>query len=82
MGHDIGSYNKAGEQVGYIRFTMWDLNASLFYDLFDANEYNARVSGSGEVVTLSLPQIERALKNYEQLNDSDFSDRENEEFFR
>ncbi len=72
MGHDISSFDQSGKQVGYVRFTAGDLNASIFYKLFDANIYNAGVSGSGNSVTLSIPQVEKALKEYQQLNDHDF----------
>lgn len=72
MGHDISGYNKAGKEICYIRFGMWNLDAGLFYDLFDANDYNAGVSGSGDSIELTLPQIEKALKGNNQLKDGDF----------
>lgn len=69
MGHDISSYNNAGKEIGYVRFTMGDVVAPMFYDIFDANEYFAGVSGSGEVATLTLDQVGKAMKRYNQFYD-------------
>lgn len=78
MGHDISSINKAGEEVGYVRFTAWDMTASWFYHLFDASDYNAGVSGSGNSVTMLVPQIEQALKTFEKTGHYDPNEVEND----
>ncbi|GGK01046.1 hypothetical protein GCM10007063_24140 [Lentibacillus kapialis] len=80
MGHDISSYNEMGQEIGYIRFTKGDMLAPLFYDLFDANEYYAGVSGTGEVATLPLIQIKKALAAYSKLQAKDFGNKGNQEF--
>ncbi|GAA0603916.1 hypothetical protein GCM10009001_21260 [Virgibacillus siamensis] len=80
MGHDISSYNIAGEEIGYVRFTMGDIVAPLFYDLFDANEYNAGVSGSGGVATLTLDRIENAMKKYHHFYGKDLSKKGKQDF--
>jgi hypothetical protein len=67
MGHDISGYNKAGEEIAYARFSMWNYNATILYNLLDANEYNAGVSGSLNSSTYSIQQIEKALNAYNQL---------------
>lgn len=67
MGHDIYGFNKAGEEIAYLRFGAWNLTASVFYNLLDANEYNAGVSGSGNSTTFSKRQLEKALSTYEQM---------------
>ncbi|GAE27351.1 hypothetical protein JCM9140_3485 [Halalkalibacter wakoensis JCM 9140] len=64
MGHDIVGYNKAGIEIAYARFNMWNDNATILYTLLDAEHYNAGVSGSGNSSTFSVQQIEKALKNY------------------
>lgn len=81
LGHDISSYDQSGKEIAYIRFTAYDLNAALFYNLFDASAYDAGVSGSGARVTVSVSQVEKALKEYRQLNDSDLYER-NPEFLK
>ncbi|TFJ94158.1 hypothetical protein [Lentibacillus salicampi] len=80
MGHDISSFNRAGQQIGYVRFTMGDVNAPLFYDLLDANEYYAGVSGSGEVAILPLDQVKKALKAFDRWKAKDFGHKGNQEF--
>lgn len=80
MGHDICSYNNAGKEIGYVRFTMGDVVAPMFYDLFDSNEYNAGVSGSGGVATLSFDQVEKAMKHYNRLYDKDLSKKGSQDF--
>ncbi|MFC4797792.1 hypothetical protein ACFPA1_00260 [Neobacillus sp. GCM10023253] len=69
MGHDISGYNKAGEEIAYARFSMGNYNAILLYSFFDANDYNAGVSGSGDSSTYSIQQIEMALNSYNHLFD-------------
>ncbi|WP_246202661.1 hypothetical protein [Virgibacillus doumboii] len=59
---------------------MWDANSNLFYDLFDANEFHAGVSGSGQAVEMSLPRVKKALAAYKKLKEEDFVMRGNPEF--
>ncbi|WP_174615594.1 hypothetical protein [Virgibacillus ihumii] len=80
MGHDICSYNNVGKEIGYVRFTMGDAVAPIFYDLFDANEYYAGVSGSGGMATLTLDQVEEAMKKYGRFYDKDLSKKGSENF--
>ncbi|WP_077324245.1 hypothetical protein [Virgibacillus siamensis] len=80
MGHDISSYNKEGQEVGYVRFTMGDSVAPLLYDLLDSNEYYAGVSGSGGVATLTSDQVENAMKRYNQLYDKELSKKGSDDF--
>ncbi|SHG14448.1 hypothetical protein [Ornithinibacillus halophilus] len=67
MSHEFAGFNKASEQIGYARFSMGNYNAVILYDLLDANEYNAGVSGRGDSTTFSVQQIEKALNSYKQL---------------
>jgi hypothetical protein len=67
MGHDISGYNNTGEEIAYARFSMGNYNSTILYNLLDANEYYAGVSGSGNSSTFSIKQIEQALKTYNQL---------------
>lgn len=67
MGHDIYGINKNGEEVAYARFSMGNPNAIFLYTIMDADNYNAGVSGTGEVTTFSLQQMEKswnAFKKY------------------
>lgn len=73
MGHDICGYNKAGEEIAYARFNMWNENATILYRLLDALDFYAGVSGNGRSSTFSKLQIEKALKAYKQLNKNDVS---------
>lgn len=70
MGHDISGINKAGEEIAYARFSMGNYNAHILYSLLDANDYDAGVSGIGDVSTFSIQQIEKALSAYNQLFDN------------
>lgn len=72
MGHDIYLINNGNETISQVRFTKWDRNADLFYDLFDAGEYNGGVSGIGGRVTLSLSSMKKASKKYKQLDEKGF----------
>lgn len=72
MGHDIYSYNQEGEILQQVRFTMGDAYAPLFYDLFDAQQYNGGVSGVGATMMLSTSQVEKALERYLQIADYAF----------
>jgi len=67
MGHDISGYNKAGEEIAYARFSMGNYNATILYNLLDANNYYAGVSGSGHSSTFSIQQIEKAMNVYKQV---------------
>ncbi len=67
MSHEIYSRNKAGSEVGYIRFTMSDPNAGLLYALLDADEYHAGVSGTGGFATISVQQLEKALDEFKTI---------------
>ncbi|MGG3467640.1 hypothetical protein ABES02_09185 [Neobacillus pocheonensis] len=78
MGHDISGYNKAGNEIAYARFSMGNYNAIILYNLLDAENYYAGVSGSGDSSTFSIQQFEKALRAYKQfykngdsLSDSD-----------
>jgi hypothetical protein len=73
MGHDISGYNKAGEEIAYARFSMGNYNAIILYDLLEANNYYAGVSGSGDSSTFSIQQFEKALNSYNQLYDNNDS---------
>ncbi|WP_077210758.1 hypothetical protein [Bacillus dakarensis] len=64
MGHDISGHNKAGEEIAYARFSMGNWNARILYNLMDANDYDAGVSGTGECTTFSIQQIEKAVNAY------------------
>lgn len=70
MGHDISGYNKAGEEIAYARFSMGNFDATILYDLLDANDYDAGVSGSGDSSVFSIQHIENALNAYNQLYDN------------
>jgi hypothetical protein len=79
MGHDISGYNKTGKEIAYARFSMGNYNAAILYNLLDANNYYAGVSGSGDSSTFSKQQIEKAMNAYKQfykngdsLSESDF----------
>lgn len=73
MGHDILGFNRAGEEIAYARFSMENYNATILYNLLDANNYYAGVSGSGDSSTISKQQMEKALNTYNQLYDNDDS---------
>ena len=66
MGHDISGYNKAGKEIAYARFSMGNYNATILYNLLDANNYYAGVSGSGDSSIFSIQQIEKAMNVYKQ----------------
>jgi hypothetical protein len=67
MGHDISGINKAGKEIAYARFSMWNSNAAILYSVFDALEYHAGVSGNGRSSTFSLQQVDKASKNFDQI---------------
>jgi homoserine kinase len=66
MGHDISGYNKTGKEIAYARFSMGNYNATILYNLLDANNYYAGVSGSGDSSIFSIQQIEKAMNVYKQ----------------
>lgn len=66
MGHDISGYNKAGKEIAYARFSMWNTNAIILYHLLDANNFYAGVSGSGKSSNFSIQQMEKALDSFHQ----------------
>ena len=70
MGHDIYGFNKAGKEIAYARFSMENYNAIILYDLLDADDYYAGVSGSGDSSTFSIQQIEKAMNTYKQIFDN------------
>lgn len=79
MGHDIFGINRKGEQIAYARFNMQNPDAIILYHLLHAEDYYAGVSGTGDIATFSLQQIEQALNDFSQLyiekaasSDSDF----------
>jgi|SRR5690625_1203497 len=82
MAHDIYSYNQSGEEVSYIRFTMGDMNAALFYRLLGAEKYNAGVSGCGQYTTLSLHQMEKALDSFKELKEPEYVNVESMDFLK
>lgn len=66
MGHDIFAQNDAGEMIAYLRYTMSDRNSYEIYKLLDVMNYHGGVSGIGISSDFSRPQIENALKNYDE----------------
>ncbi|MCJ7842033.1 hypothetical protein MUB24_14205 [Lederbergia sp. NSJ-179] len=72
MSHDIYSYDQRGQILQHVRFTMGDTYAPLFYDLFDAHQYNGGVSGIGATIMLSPSQVEEALERFMQLGEHAF----------
>lgn len=80
MGHDIYGHNKAGEAIAYIRFTMWDSCAYLFYNLLEATDCYAGPSGSGDSKTFSSQQMEKALKANSELFNNDSYKRPKDDF--
>lgn len=66
MGHDISGFNRAGEEIAYARFSMGNYNATILYNLLNADKYYAGVSGSGDSTTFTIQQIEQALNTYSQ----------------
>ncbi|WP_163100164.1 hypothetical protein [Peribacillus alkalitolerans] len=68
MGHDFLGYNKSGKEIAYARFSMGNEYASILYNLLNANDYYAGVSGSGNSSIFSIQQFEKALNDYKQFN--------------
>ncbi|QQK81841.1 hypothetical protein HUG20_03620 [Salicibibacter cibi] len=61
-------FNKSGEEICHIRFTMGNPNALIVYRLFDAYDFYAGVSGNGQSKEVSLPEAEKALTALNQLH--------------
>lgn len=78
MGHDISGYNKTGKEIAYARFSMWNGNAGILYDLLDCKEYNAGVSGSGESSIFTIEEIKKALNDYKQRFNTDIANDESD----
>lgn len=72
MSHSICGYNKAGEEIACARFSYRNPVASSLYDILDACEYHAGVSGSGDSAFYSLQQMKKALESYEEIFQSNF----------
>lgn len=74
MGHDILGYNKIRKEIAYARFSMGNYNAAILYSLLNADGYNAGVSGTGDISTFSVQQMEKALNSFKkQCNNADSS---------
>ena len=79
MSHYICGYNRAGEEIAFANFSMDNSNAFILYQLLDAGQYYAGVSGSGDSTTFSSQKMEKALNTYNHLfnhHDSLSSDQE------
>lgn len=66
MGHDIYGINRSGKEVAYARFSMWNHNANILYDLLDAQKYNGGVSGIGATAVYTRQEIEKALHDFRE----------------
>jgi hypothetical protein len=67
MSHEMLGCNRAGEEVAYARFSMRNSNAFVLYDLLEAHQFNAGVSGSGNSLSYSPLQMEKALNSWKRL---------------
>ncbi|WP_456272485.1 hypothetical protein [Bacillus sp. AK031] len=67
MSHEMLGRNLAGEEVAYARFSMSNSNAFVLYSLLEAHHYNAGVSGSGNSLTYSPLQLEKALTAWKKI---------------
>src|SRR5690625_1517613 len=67
MSHEIIGFNKKGEEIAYVRFTMNDYYAHIVYDLFDAHEHNGGPSGRGYTEVYSLQQVQKAFNSFNTL---------------
>lgn len=72
MGHDIGGFNKKGEEVAYARYSMSNYNSDLLYRAFSSDEHHAGVSGDGSDKIFTLEQVEMSKVFFENLKDEDF----------
>jgi len=66
MGHDIFLFNKKGNQIGYLRYAMWNQHANYIYEIFNVPEFNAYVSGKGEQRTFYKQDILDAFAKYKK----------------
>ncbi|KYC91542.1 hypothetical protein B4102_3800 [Heyndrickxia sporothermodurans] len=80
MGHDISGYNKSGEEICYIRFGKLNPTATVFYNLFDARDFHAGVSGTGASETYTLAHVEKTLANYKEFYGNDFVELKDDDF--
>ncbi|PYZ96987.1 hypothetical protein CR205_11615 [Alteribacter lacisalsi] len=67
--------NKSGQEVAYARFSMWNHNSTILYNVLDASQYHAGVSGCGERTTFSRREIERAMSAFINLDKNDIPSR-------
>lgn len=82
MGHDIFGKNKEGEQISYLRFGTSNHWSYDFYELFNAIECHGGVSGTGQVESYKITDVERALKAYQTIYEEEInSPLENENEF-
>ena len=73
MSHEMVGFNKSGEEVAYVRFTMNDYYALIVYDLFDAHKHNGGPSGKGHSETYPLSKVEEAFQSFNQLTNEFFN---------
>lgn len=73
MGHDIYGFNKSGEEIAYVRFSMWNDSAIILYRLLNANKCYSEFSGAGNSFTFSVEQMEKAMDSYNQLFENSHS---------
>ncbi|MCF6139178.1 hypothetical protein [Pseudalkalibacillus berkeleyi] len=66
MGHDIFGVNKTGEDIAYARFSMGNYNSIILYNLLNAEEFHAGVSGNGGSTIISKQQLEKAMNDYKK----------------
>ena len=59
MSHYICGYNRAGEEIAFANFSIDNSNAFILYQLLDAGQYYAGVSGSGDSTTLHRKKWKR-----------------------
>jgi hypothetical protein len=72
MGHDIGGFNKKGEEIAYARYSMSNYNSDLLYKAFDSSSFHAGVSGNGADKIFTIEQVKNAKVFLNNLNDDDF----------
>lgn len=72
MGHDITLVNKAGEKIGYVRFSAGDFKSYYFYELFGAQDFNGIVSGLGRRKDYGVAKMKRAYEKYLELEERHF----------
>ena len=70
MSHSVCGFNKAGEEVFCVDFSYRNSVATSLYQILDAYDYHAGVSGSGDSAVYSLQQMEKALDTYKEIFNS------------